>query len=152
MVVEVRTLEEPKYLALNAVQRLFHAAFSDCRLFPQGFEGMIEEVVDMIGKPHTSVLLGIEDDIPIGLLIIRFPTSRITQVPQILHFYNGGSGAVRKNLLKSGAALVKARGYTKVWAINGTDSPDSVWARAFRVAGPASHVGGIMEFDLGATT
>lgn len=149
MTVRVAQLQDPRYFGLREMQHLFHEAFSDCRLFPGGFEGMLEDVLRMAGDPNTAILLGIEDDIPKGLLIIRFPTSRITKVPQILHFYNGGSPQLRKILLKAGVGVVKGRGYTKVWAINGTKKPDSVWARTFRMAGPASPIGGIMEFDLG---
>lgn len=150
MAVQVAELSDPKYLVLRTITELFRNAFTNCRLFPQGFDGMVGEIVAMVSDPDTAVLIGTENDIPKGLLIIRFPTSRVTTVPQILHFYNDGTGAVRKKLLKAGVEVVKARGYTKVWAINGTRKPDSVWARTFRVAGPASPVGGIMEFDLGA--
>lgn len=150
MAVQVAELRDPKYFGLRAIQRLFHDAFADSRLFPGGFEAMLEDVILMVTDPNTSLLVGLEEDIPKGLLIICFPTNKVTRLPQILHFYNGGGTQLRKKLLKDGVALVKARGYTKVWAINGTRKPDSVWARTFRVAGPAEPIGGILEFDLGA--
>lgn len=150
MTLAVARLMDPKYLGLQSLQRLFTDAFEGVPYFPHGFLGMVDEIIGLIRDPdRAAVLIGLEDEEPKALLIILFPNSRLTYCPQILHFFNSGPTALRKKLQKAGATLVKARGYTKVWGVNGSGKPDSVWARTFRSVGPSKPIGGVVEFDLG---
>lgn len=148
MKLNVARLVEPKYFALHSIQRLFHDAFTKSPVYPGGFETMVDDMLDLVKNPAAHILIGVEDDIPKALLIIILPTSSITPLPQIMHIYNVGSLGLRKKLLKAGVAIVKGAGYMRVWAINATGKPDSLWSRSFRVLGPSRSIGSIMELDI----
>lgn len=146
--VEITVLNDPAYLTLRSLQELFDRAFAAAPLaFPSGFSGMVEDIVELCQSPEAVVLVGLEDRIPKGLSIILFPVNKLCPYPQIFHFYNEGSLALRKGLTKGTVDIIQARGYVTFWAINATGKPDSVWARTFRLAGKSRPIGGVIEFD-----
>jgi hypothetical protein len=146
--VEVAVLEDPAYLAAAPVRDLFDRAFShNPKFFPGGFLHIVEDIVRLIESPNAEVILGVEDGIPKALCIILFPTTALAPAPQVLHFYNEGSLALRKILTKRSIDILQARGYVKFWGINATESSDSVWARTFRLAGKPTRIGSMVEFD-----
>lgn len=145
---QVARLTDAKYLVRRPIQKLFHDAFDKSPIFPKGFEGMVEDIVRLIEHPLAIVLIGFEDNIPKALCIITLPETKLVPHPQIFHFYNGGSLAMRKKLTKATVEVIRQAGYIKFWTINATGRPDSVWARAYRMAGKARPIGGLIEFDI----
>lgn len=150
--LEVARLTDPKFLVLRPIQKLLHDAFPPSSVFPDGLDGMLEDLIALLRAPTTVCLIGLEDDVPLGLSIILLPTNKVAPYPQILHFYNGGSLQLRQILTKTTVEVLRRMGYIKFWALNATRKPDSVWARMFRLAGPARPVGGVMEFDISKET
>lgn len=147
--VKVARLVDPKWFAEKRVQRLFHDAFAGSPVFPGGFDPIAKDLVLLCAKPDASVfLIGEEDGALKGLALILMPTNALTPLPQVGHFYNGGSRDLRKKLTRAVVDVVKAAGYTKFWTINATGKPDSVWARAYRSAGTGTPIGGLIEFDI----
>lgn len=144
----VERLTDPRHLTERPLQRLFYDAFQNNSIYPEGFGGIIEDLLALIVDPKVVVLVGTEGETPSALSIILFPNNKLAPNPQILHFYNGGSVALRKKLLKTMSGVVKAMGYTKVWGVNATDKPDSVWARLWEKTATARRLGGLMELTL----
>ena len=82
-----------------------------------------------------------------GLAVVMLPEGPETRAPQVVHMYANAKGA-KAALVREVMDFVRLNGYTKFWAINATDKPDSIWKRAFKKAGNAERIGSIMEFDL----
>lgn len=142
MIIEVRN---PAVFEIGVMRDLMDKAFPTGTLASGGFaenkEGFIAKVLD----PDYALLVATEDNMPVGVALVLVPPPGTDVYAQVLNFYNTGSSKARGDLVDAVVEITRAKGHMKVWAINQTDRPDSVWARMFQRAGDASKVGSIME-------
>jgi hypothetical protein len=145
---QVARLTDPNTLLRPEVQDLFTRAFAGGDIIEGGFERAVEDIVRLITNPGNIVLVGAEDGQLRGLAILVMPSDKICDKPQIFHFYIDNSLPMRKAMIQKIVDTMLAAGYTKWWAINHTNRPDSVWARMFRSAVTSKRVGSIMEMTV----
>lgn len=147
--VDVVTLSNPEAMLREDVQDLFRRAFPEGGLVaPDGFDSVAEDFVKLVLDNNSEVLVAADKTGLKGLAIILYPDSPIIPTPQVFHLYCQGSFRAKDTLVQAVVDKVREKGYTRMWAINGTGKPDAVWARAFRKAGQPKPVGSVMEFDL----
>ena len=141
-------LQNPDLLELASVQALFRAAFPAGTLVLGGFDEAPEHYRELIADPRYEWVIGVEDDELRTVAVVYLPASEDNAHAQILHFYNKGSARLRAAVVDKLVEILRARGHIKVWAINQTGAPDSIWSRMFRRAGESRKVGSIMEVSL----
>lgn len=150
---DVRVLRLRNLAALKneAVQELLirglhnYAGSLDPAVVPQ----MVKAVGQAIGDERHAVLVGLQDDKLLSFAIVTTPSRAFDLLPQVAHFYNTGSNALKRAMIDRIVEFVSENGYSSFLAVNATGSPDSVWARAFHRAGKARVVGSILEFEVG---
>lgn len=148
--MEVTRIRNPMALTAPTVRAFFTEAL-DGDLWCSGpldttapfLQGIIED-------PSWGVFLANEGLDFTGLAVVMLPTGPEIPYPQVTHIYANAKGA-KGALVREVVDFVKESGYTRFWAVNATDRPDSIWKRAFKKAGNAERVGSIMEFDLEIT-
>lgn len=120
----------------------------DSLALPGGFERRRELVKKLLGDPAWRLWVGVEQGRMVGCLMAFCPDEVELLLPQVLHFHNDGSPSLRRAMIAEWLAFCRSKGHVKAWAINGSDRPDSLWARAMRAAGEWRRVGSIMEVTL----
>lgn len=148
--MNVIEMTAPSLLNTWMVADLFRRAFPAGSLITGGFEEVPEKFATMVADPRYRFLIGVEDTELKALACIFLPSGDENVHAQIVQFYNDGSTKLRRHLVDQIVEVLKSAGHDKVWAINQTGAPDSIWARMFRRAGEAKRVGSIMEVALGA--
>lgn len=90
---------------------------------------IIKEVVKYI---PGGVFVGYDKtEAPVAFCIVRWPQNSI-ETPQVLHFYSEGGHQITADLVSVVLDSVKAKGYNKLRAINGSGMDDEKWKRVFR--------------------
>ena len=97
---------------------------------------------EWLTEDDTKVLVAAEDGAMHGMLV-----AFLQEPPQIAMIYTKNAKAKRA-LVQHILELLRDKGYTRFWAINGTPKPDSVWKRALWREGAAEKIGSILEFAL----
>lgn len=148
--MKVQEITDPAVLGNFVVQELLERAFpADSLAVKGGFSGAPEAFVEIIEDAHAALFLGAEDGLLKGAALLHVPPAGSTlSRPQIVHFYNEGSASLRRALASACVEKTRENGHIKLWAINATGRPDSVWSRMFRSFGPSEKVGAIMEVTL----
>ena len=141
-------LQNPDLLELVSMQALFRAAFPAGTLVLGGFDEAPEHYRDLITDGRNEWVIGVENDELRAVAVVYLPNTEENFHAQILHFYNSGSARLRGEVVDKLVEILRDRGHMKVWAINQTGAPDSIWARMFRRAGSNRRVGSIMEVSL----
>lgn len=114
-----------------------------------GFPARKDLLKELVQDPAWRLWVGVEEGRLAGCcLAFSPPPGEPLLRPQVMHFHNDGTAALRRALMDAWIAWFKSNGHISAWAINASDRPDSLWARAFRVAGEWRKVGSIMECDL----
>jgi len=148
MAQAIRLQNEQVFQVLE-VQNIFKRAFEDFDMFSGDFKEAIPELEGMVKNPRTGVMMGVNKGKFEAVGIVLLPDDKFTPTPQVALFYNEGNMAMKRALVAKIVDFVAGAGYTRFRAINTTEKADSVWARAFRRAGPSDRVGSIMEFQIG---
>ncbi len=142
-------LQNEQVFSVPEVQTIFKKALTDFDMFNGDFDEAIPELQQMVQNPRTGVMMGVNKGKFEAVGIVLLPNDKFTPTPQVALFYNEGNMAMKRALVAKIVDFVAGAGYTKFRAINTTEKADSVWARAFRRAGPSGRVGSIMEFEIG---
>lgn len=144
--MQVFELTRADLLDTYLVERIMRRAFATNNLFIGPYDENRErfrQIVESGG--YYRILLGVEDDDICALALLVLPDLADDNPAQVAHFYNEGSSRLRGKMVDAIVELLRENGHMKVWAINHTGAPDSVWGRMFRRAGRISKVGSIME-------
>jgi hypothetical protein len=143
-------IEDPAFLDTPTGWELF------CDAFPPGndvifapFEEAEERFRKMIQSPNIGLFVAIHDGEAVALSLLMLPGTKFDGPPQFVMIYNKGPRDAKRQVLDAGVDFLRVNGYMSFRAVNVTDRPDSIWARAFRSAGEARKVGSIMEFSIG---
>lgn len=99
--------------------------------FPFADADILREVVKYI---PGGVYVGYEKGAPVCFCIVRWPQNPL-DTPQVLHFYSEGTRAATRALVDTVLDKVKAKGYNKLRAINGSGMSDETWKRVFHKEG-----------------
>jgi hypothetical protein len=92
--------------------------------------------------------MGMENTELKALALVFIPAPGGHTLPQVFQFYNDGSAKLRGTMVDYVVEILRENGHMKVWAINQTGAPDSIWSRMFQRAGASRKVGSIMEVEL----
>lgn len=125
-------------------------------LFQKGYEGAslgkadnaLKSLLMLVEKPTTGLFLGLENAELKAFSIVFIPDLPLYGLPQVHHFYNEGSPALRNELLTHMVGFVKEYGYNKWLAINQA-GPVEAYARLWRRFGKIREVGSVMEVEYG---
>lgn len=148
--VEVVRLRDPRALDAAPLQELMVKAFPEGQnLLPQGYVANPEMFKRIVEFDHLHLLVGAEKGEFKGLVLIVMPASAFIVEPQVGHFYNGGSAAMRDALIEKTVSTIVGKGYTTFRAQNMTDASDEAWMRIYKKAGKAEKIGSIFKFEIG---
>lgn len=109
---------------------------------------LIEELADLVEKPHCGLFVGEENGELKGVYIIFLPNGYLYTVPQVFTIYNEGSENLLNGLLDAGIEFIKAAGYNKLWAITREPKQGLVYGRKFKKVGPIKAIGDVIEFQV----
>lgn len=97
---------------------------------PGGFDSVAQDFYIHTTSPLYFLLLGYENEEPLGFVTGQFPTSRLFPYPMITLMYSEGTRALTKALVEKATDTVAERGYKCAWALNGSGRSDKAWLRA----------------------
>lgn len=140
-------MTQPKALQQESVFKLFEAAFASHPMIVWG--KALPEILSLIADPNVGVFIGAEKGKLKGLSIGVLPTSAMTPVPNVMHFYNSGSAKLRARLVKATVDFFMEEGYTRFWAVNVAGENDEAYMKLFHKAGKAKRIGSFLEFTIG---
>lgn len=144
--MEVFELEREDLLDTWLVGSAVRKAFSANSVFQLGLDEQLTGVRKLLASGgYYRILLGVEDDEILSLALLIVPDLADDNPAQVAHFWNAGSSRLRGRMVDAILALLRAEGHMRVWAVNHTGAPDSVWGRMFRRAGEVERIGSIME-------
>lgn len=148
--MEVVQVTNPLVLDRELMAAFLASVFpEDSIALPGGFPARKDLLKELVQDPAWRLWVGMEDGRLAGCcLAFSPPASEPLLKPQVMHFHNDGTAALRRALMEAWVEWMRANNHMTVWAINASDRPDSLWARAFRTAGEWRKVGSIMEVDL----
>lgn len=132
----------PKLLLTDPMIELFKRGYQNFEVARA--DGVIKSLLFSVEKPTTGLFIGLEGGELKGFAICFIPELPLYGAPQIHHFYNGGSPALRNELLKHLMVFVKSFGYNKWLAINQA-GPVEAYARLWRKYGTIKELGSVME-------
>lgn len=138
----------PQALTAKPVQDFMFEAVRASSVGEPDLAQAANNLITAILSKNTAVFVGTEDQMFKSLAIVSLPSPGEAQVPQVPHFYNAGSPKLKRETVQKVVDFVIEKGYNSFWAINGTGTADSVWARSFRRAGKSHKIGSIMEFTI----
>ena len=147
--MEVFRVTNPDVLNVSMFDDFLQRAFpEDSLMFPSGYAARKDRMVRIIKDPNFALFIGWEDNKLSGLSLVFAPDDVDLIRPQFSLFYSEGSSKIKAALLDAGIEFIKSKGHMEAWGVNGTDKPDSVWARTFRRVGNWSRVGSIMKVEF----
>jgi hypothetical protein len=96
---------------------------------PAGPDSVAQDFYDFTTDKNLFLFLGMEDGASKALLTGYFPASYLFPYPMITLIYNEGSKDLLRSLIRTATDHVLSRGYSKLWALNGSGRKDEVWLR-----------------------
>lgn len=129
-------------LALNEppVAELFRRAFEATPdAAPNGIQSVVPDIVNAVTDPDAYfVVMGVADGKPAGLIMGHYPANGFYPYPTLFLLYTDPAvPGVKRAMQEKLVDILLERGYTTMWAMNGTGRPDEVWERAMACPGVA---------------
>lgn len=146
--IEIVRLMNPKALDVPEIEKLFTDALKGSLFAGGDFASAKEEFRSFITDPKAGVFVGIEGGSFKALGVILLPQGKLLPVPQVLHFYNSGSLALKHSLMREGVDFMKEKGYNTFWAFNANGIREDLWFRAFRGAGKVNKIGSMVTVNI----
>lgn len=107
-----------------------------------------KELERLTRDPKAGILLGLEEHQYRAISVIILPISPLDTTPQVIHLYNEGSRALRKELVQATVDFIEKNGYNSFVAVNYTSKDDKVWKRVMQPTGwEIKPIGTLMEFS-----
>lgn len=147
---DVIKITNPKALDLPEVKAFLTRILPEDNLAVSGPPAMrLATLKIMVEDPSAALFMGIEENKPKVFAIVLVPdVGNPTLKAQITYFHSEGSSSLRGKSVDTILEFLQSKGHVKVYAINATGRPDSVWARMFQRAGTSKKVGSIMELTF----
>ena len=139
----------PEAFQVPEVKDLFVRSFKDNPFLDLSDEKLAEFAV-LVLDPRVGVFVAGEKGEMVGLVIVMLPKSKLDKMPHIPHFANFGTGKSRDALINAMLDFMLESGYTRFWGINATGKGDEAYLKVFKLAGKATRIGSMLEFEIGS--